>query len=255
MADNLPTLVQQAVRDGIGSASTSIVLLTIAGSCVGAFFAAYLKAKATHLASKEDFNQLLKELKLQTQATERIRGTVEKDLATFGDSLERDRQHASFRRERITQHLDQILGTFAELYALTELVALRQWLESNADLEAERRFKIVHSQLQTNAASLAAFGLLPSEKWATIAEASSSVAACWTALMGEAVKRTPEFTGKHPDLPFSPTSYHNAWMALMSAAEALGREVRSVSYDVVQSTLGDSQPGVTSVQPPGRTAA
>src|SRR5437763_10539782 len=91
-------LIHQAVRDGVSAATWTVMVLALGAAGIGAFAGAYLKRRGENLATKEDFDVLLQQLKAQTKATEEIKADVQRDLSSFGDALERGREFAGFRR-------------------------------------------------------------------------------------------------------------------------------------------------------------
>jgi hypothetical protein len=80
-------LLVQAVHEGIASTTWLILVLSLCMSGLGAFFGGYLAKRAEHLATKEDFDDLLSQLKAQTTATEQIRDDFIRPLEAFKSGL------------------------------------------------------------------------------------------------------------------------------------------------------------------------
>jgi hypothetical protein len=87
MDPELIKLIQQAVRDGLALGSWIFILLGLIAAGAGAFLGSYLKTKGEHLATKEDFNELLQQLKAQTKATEEIKGEISERVASATERL------------------------------------------------------------------------------------------------------------------------------------------------------------------------
>lgn len=73
MDTELIKVVQQAVRDGPTSASWIVILISLISAGLGAFLGSYLKRKGEHLATRDDFDELLLQIKAQTKVTEEIK--------------------------------------------------------------------------------------------------------------------------------------------------------------------------------------
>ncbi len=70
--EEIESIIQRAIRDGLQFPWWLYILAVIA-PFVGAFFGAYFKKKAENLATKEDFESLLVQLKKTTAETEGIK--------------------------------------------------------------------------------------------------------------------------------------------------------------------------------------
>jgi hypothetical protein len=209
------------------------MLLALLSAGVGAFLGAYLKRKGQHLATKEDFDQLLKQIKAQTQATEDIKGEIQRELNSFSDVLERGRELAGFRRERIAKHLDQVLDAYVDIYAVAQLVPLRKWLYSNTDLETEARFRSALSRLRAHFGALVGLGVIPDPDSREFYDKDWRVLRSWDQVLSQAAYRTPEFRAEHPNSPaFSNEGYHEEWMKFMTQVENLGGVVKNLSRSV-----------------------
>lgn len=83
------SIVEKAVREGLSSYSWTLLLMTLGGAAIGAFFGSYLKKKGEQRALKEDFDEVLRQVRAQAKTTEEIKGDVAKELAHFRLRLER----------------------------------------------------------------------------------------------------------------------------------------------------------------------
>ncbi len=233
MDPDLIKLIQRAVRDGLTSASWIVTLVGLSAAAAGAFLGSYFKRKGEHLATREDFDELLRQIKAQTKATEEIKGEIQRDLNAFSDVLKRGREFAGFRRERIAQHLDQVLDAYIDLYAVAQLIPLRKWLYSNTDLETEARFRSSLSRLRAHFGALEGLEVISEEVSANFEDKNWKVFDSWIEVLGEAARRTPEFRTAHPnDRHFSEQTYHEHWMDLMTHVEHLGAIIKGLSHNV-----------------------
>ena len=233
MDPELLKLIQQAAREGVSAASWAVMLLALASAGIGAFVGAYLKRRGENLATREDFDDLLQQIKAQTKATEEIKAEVQRDLSSFSDALERGREFAGFRRERIAGHLDQVLDAYVDMYAIAQLVPLRKWLYSNTDLETEGRFRSSLSRLRAHFGALLSLGVISREDSHGFSDKDWRVLDSWNKVLAEAALRTPEFRAEHPDSPvFSNQTFHEKWMEFMTQVENLGSVVKNLSGGV-----------------------
>jgi hypothetical protein len=233
MDPELLKLVQQAVRDGLSAELWVVVLVALIAAASGAYLGAYLKRKGENTATKEDFKELLRQIEAQTRATENIKAEVQRDLDTFGDTLERSREFAGFRRERIVKHMDQVLEAYIDIYSVSRLVGLEKWVRSNSDLKTQARFRTSLSRLQTHFGALVSLGAISKEDSGSFYDSDGRVMASWEKVLGEAAYRTPEFRAANPNSPeFSGQRLHEVWKTLMDQVEALGRVVKALSRNV-----------------------
>lgn len=233
MDPELVKLIERTVHEGITSATWTILLVAVVSAGVGAFLGSYLKTKAEHLATKEDFDELLTQMKEQTKATETIKGDVQRDLGAFSDLLERSREYIGFRRERIAKHLDQVLEAYVEIYCVAQVIPLRKWLYSNTDFATEERFRMSLSRLRAHFGSLQGLGAVPRDVSEDFADKNWRVLDSWDKVLSEAAYRTPEFRAEHPDAPaFSNQKYHREWLDLMTQVEKLGAIVKALSQKI-----------------------
>src|SRR5688572_5875135 len=87
MDPELIKLVQQTVNEGITSASWFIILISLIAAALGAFGGSYLKKRAEDIAIKQNFEEFLRQLKIQTKATEEIRGEISKRITSATEKL------------------------------------------------------------------------------------------------------------------------------------------------------------------------
>jgi hypothetical protein len=230
MDPELVKLVQQASDDQM---SVRVWITALAGllcAGLGAFLGAYLKKKADNLATAEDFRGLLEQVKLQTKATEEIRTEMQRELGSFGDRLERAPAFTGFKRERISEHMDQVMEAYVDIYALAQLIPLRSWMRSNTDLDAEARFRTSLCRLRVHFGALSSLDAISTESAEQFADADWRLLDSWNDVLGEAALRTPELRGEWPEAePFSSERYLVNWRALMTSVESMGRVVKGLS--------------------------
>lgn len=95
--------VEQVVTDGIASVNWIVLVTSLVAAGIGAYFGSYLRKKAEYRASAEHFNEILEQLKMQTKATERIKGDMARELEDFKARLQED---VYYRTEILhTQHI------------------------------------------------------------------------------------------------------------------------------------------------------
>ncbi len=73
-------LLQKAIHEGITSASWALLIVAVVAAGLGAFFGSYLKRKGEDTAIRENFTEVLKQLKAQTEVTETIKHKFEVEL-------------------------------------------------------------------------------------------------------------------------------------------------------------------------------
>jgi hypothetical protein len=110
-------LLQKAVSDGILSASWIMVLTAVISAGVGAFLGSYLKKKGEDVAIRENFQEVLRQLKAQTEATEEIKFNFGVQLK----KMESDQAQHNFLRE--------VYGPAIREYSTSQALGLREaWL-------------------------------------------------------------------------------------------------------------------------------
>lgn len=130
MDPKLLQLIEEAVEKGISSQSLLLMLVLVVAVGLAAFLGAYLKKLGEQRAQNEIFDKLLKQLVIQTDATEkikgniakevatsteRIRGELAKDLATFESTLT---ENVQFKTEILLPRLE----AYKSLWAMTYIV-------------------------------------------------------------------------------------------------------------------------------------
>jgi hypothetical protein len=135
-------LIQEAVSKGFASAQWLLILMSLIAAGGGSFLGSYLKKKAENLATKEDFEQFLAQLKKQTEATEKIKGEVTEQTAS---SIER-------LRAKLAEPLESFKNQL-QLDREKELESLRTALRV-ATHEQETRFSEWHQRQATTLAEL-----------------------------------------------------------------------------------------------------
>ena len=107
MDEQVIKLIEKAVREGFVSYSWWMLLIILIGAGAGAYIGSYLSKKGEQRALKEDFNEVLRQVRAQAKTTEKIKGDVAKELAQFTQRLERRsefEQHILMERyERISE--------------------------------------------------------------------------------------------------------------------------------------------------------
>ncbi len=234
MDSELIQLIEKAVHDGLTSVLWFVIVMSIAAAGIGTFLGSYFRRKGENIATKEDFDQLLKQLKDQTKATEDIKAEIQLDLNRFSDALERNREFTGFRRDRIAVHLNIVLDAYIELYAIAQMIPLRLWLSSNTDLETEGQFRAALSQLRVHFGTLDCLGVIPDEINREFTDRDWRVLDSWNDVMSEAAYRTPEYKKEFPNgTEFSGERYHKKWMKFMTTIEDLGKVLKGLSRDIV----------------------
>jgi uncharacterized membrane-anchored protein YhcB (DUF1043 family) len=80
-------IVYQALQDGVSIKWWSYVILALI-VLLGSYIGAYLKRKGENFATKEDFNQLLDQVKRTTEETEKIKNEFYLTKATYDKYIE-----------------------------------------------------------------------------------------------------------------------------------------------------------------------
>jgi hypothetical protein len=143
MDPELVKLIQQAVRDGLTSSAWIVMVTGIIAAGLGAFVGAYLKGKAEHLATKEDFGELLRQMEVQTSATEQIKADVAEKLNTSTERLKAELSvWADFRNDVLkdmwTAHR-AVVGAMSNLVLATQRAAAKGKLKELEDDITEYR--------------------------------------------------------------------------------------------------------------------
>lgn len=127
MDPQLLSIIEKAVRDGLLSYSGQLLLIVLLGAGAGAFLGSYLKKKGEQQALKEDFDHLLQQVRLQTEATERIKFEVAKDLTQFTQRMERRSEFEQY----VLQERYKLISEFAHRLSrvMTDLNRSRRGIE------------------------------------------------------------------------------------------------------------------------------
>jgi hypothetical protein len=70
-------LIQRAIEEGVSSAAWPLFIVAVLSAGLGAFFGSYLKKKGEDAATRENFDEVLRQLRAQTNATEEIKEEFE----------------------------------------------------------------------------------------------------------------------------------------------------------------------------------
>lgn len=110
--------IQEAVKQGITSTawwlSFIVMAVTIAVSCISAYLIAYGKRKGENFATKEDFNDLLDQVRRTTEATKQIEAKISQGTWVGQSELE-------YRKQQLEEFYGPIyarLKLSGELYRL-----------------------------------------------------------------------------------------------------------------------------------------
>ena len=235
-------LIQQVLHQGFVSMGTVVIFASLLAAGVGAYFGSYLKKKAEIRATDEGFGRFLDQLRIQTDATERIRGQIleettksietlkldlgqnlerfragleedlQKKVETLRDALERERVFDTFSRNRLAVHLDRVLESTIELGYLSDLVGKRTWAESAQLLETERGVYSHLKLIKMNVAILRALNAIHQPLSDKIVRLTGPIWFSWGKLTGELALTLPTFRKEHPNEPeFSPSRYQDIW--------------------------------------------
>ncbi len=133
-------LIQTSVHEGILSSSWIMLIIAIVSAGVGAFFGAYLKRKGEDVAIRENFSNVLEQLKAQKELTESIRYKFEVQLKTL-ESLQA--QHIFVRElysEGIKEYSSEQGFSLRQAYLL--LYQPHSCSSSNKDKKLEERLEV-----------------------------------------------------------------------------------------------------------------
>ena len=134
MDAELAKLVNQAVQDGLTSGSWVVIVIAVIAAGAGAYIGAYLRGKGAHLATKEDFTELMRQIKTQTRATEEIKAEVAEKLAASTERLKAELSvWAGFRNDLLK---DMWAAHRAVVDAMTTVILGTQEAEARAQLKA-----------------------------------------------------------------------------------------------------------------------
>jgi hypothetical protein len=80
-------LIQQAVSEGLTLNTWLLILTGVIAAGLGSYLGSYLELKGKNLATKEDFDQYLDQVKRQTEVTEKIKGEIAEQTGRSIESL------------------------------------------------------------------------------------------------------------------------------------------------------------------------
>jgi hypothetical protein len=126
MDPELLKLIDQAVTRGVTATSAIIFLVGLLGATLGAFLGSYLKKSGELLATKEKFDEILKQVEAQTKVTEEIKGNIAKETAGFTEEL----------RTRFTTELE-ILRTNLRVTAHQRETRFSEWYGHQTNVLSE----------------------------------------------------------------------------------------------------------------------
>jgi len=114
----LQKLITQAVAEGL-KIEWWVYFLFFLMALLGSFFGAYLKKKGENYASKEDFNDLLEQVKKTSEATEKIKNEFYLTKATYDKYIETvmsyysniHRYYRSCQKAAISTHIQSPNGS------------------------------------------------------------------------------------------------------------------------------------------------
>lgn len=143
MDPELLKLIHQAVQDGLRSVSWIVVATGVIAAGAGALMGSYLKSKGAHLATKEDFDELMKQVKAQTEITEKIKAEVAEKLAASTERLKTELSvWAGFRndvlRDMWTVHRTVVDAMTDVILRTQQAAAAKNIKEMEADITTYR---------------------------------------------------------------------------------------------------------------------
>lgn len=123
-------------------------LTTLVGGCLGYYFAGYLKKKGENLATHEDIDKLMEQVKAVTQATKEIEAKISNEAWNSQKRWEMKREVLFSAVKRIAE-IDDALSSFGTVFArkpepdnlaLSEARAKssRRWLDACAKYDETR---------------------------------------------------------------------------------------------------------------------
>ncbi len=111
-ADHIRAAVEAAIREGV-MFQWWLYLLALAIAFFGAFLGSYARRKAEHLATKEDFDQLLIQVKRTTEETEKIKAQIARISWV-------DQKRWEFMRELYSELLDSLYAEKEAIFKLAD---------------------------------------------------------------------------------------------------------------------------------------
>ena len=141
-ADQIKTIVEAALKDGL-TFPWWAYLLAFVLTFVGSYFGAYTKRKAENLATKEDFDALLAQVKKTTEETEKIKTDISRVSWV-------DQQRWTLKRELYLELLDSLYSEKEAVFKLSD--EEKRPVPNGQDLLALRDNFIRENQAQSLAA-------------------------------------------------------------------------------------------------------
>lgn len=92
-------LIQQAIREGLASSTWLMIITSFIAAGLGSFMGSYLKKQGENLAIRQSFEENLKQLERQTQATENIRSNITERIENLKASLQKYEKEDTYVRE------------------------------------------------------------------------------------------------------------------------------------------------------------
>jgi hypothetical protein len=108
--------IQEAIREGFTPASWIAILVGLFLAPLGAFAGSYFKTRAEQRAAKENFNEVLRQIKGQTKATEGIKAELSGKLWIGQKQWELTREIY----KNMLEVVDETLGVMQEVKRLTQ---------------------------------------------------------------------------------------------------------------------------------------
>jgi hypothetical protein len=142
MSPELLGLIQQAVENGVTAASWVLLVLAIIGAALGASLGSYLKRKGENYATKEDFAELLGQVRASTKAAEEARLPFAKELASFTESI-----RTTLTKDLETHRATLQLASAKDLASFTE--AVRASVSAELETLKSRLQEDLHYRTQT----------------------------------------------------------------------------------------------------------
>ena len=110
--EQIKSIVEAASKDGLGF-PWWLYLLAFVATFVGSYSGSYAKHKAENLATKEDFDELLSQVKKTTEETEKIKTDISRASWI-------DQQRWSFKRELYMELLDSLYSEREAIFKLSD---------------------------------------------------------------------------------------------------------------------------------------
>lgn len=110
--DQIKSIVETTLNDGLGFPWWAYLLAFVA-AFFGSYVGAYAKRKAENLATKEDFDELLSQVKKTTEETEKIKTDISRVSWV-------DQQRWSLKRELYMELLDSLYSEKEAIFKLSD---------------------------------------------------------------------------------------------------------------------------------------